>query len=106
MASEGREHPIFWVRRDDSWAYRTMFEEIRLPLDCPVYVSHDEASAYAQWAGKELPSEAEWHRAAHCAADASDRAYPLGAAPPSPRHGNFDLHRLDPTLVGSFSVVP
>jgi ergothioneine biosynthesis protein EgtB len=102
IASEGREHPIFWVRRDDSWAYRTMFEEIRLPLDWPVYVSHDEASAYAQWAGKELPSEAEWHRAAYGAADGSERAYPWGAEPPSPRHGNFDLQRWDPTPVGSF----
>jgi iron(II)-dependent oxidoreductase len=102
ISSEGREHPIFWVRRSDSWAYRTMFEEIRLPLDWPVYVSHDEASAYARWAGKELPSEAEWHRAACAMRDGSERAYPWGAEPPSPRHGNFDLQRWDPTPVGSF----
>ena len=42
-----------------------MFEEIPLPLDWPVYVSHAEASAYATWAGKRLPTEAEWHRAAY-----------------------------------------
>jgi iron(II)-dependent oxidoreductase len=102
ISSEGREHPIFWVRRGDSWAYRTMFEEIRLPLDWPVYVSHDEASAYARWAGKELPSEAEWHRAACATRDGSERAYPWGAEPPSPRHGNFDLQRWDPAPVGSF----
>jgi iron(II)-dependent oxidoreductase len=102
ILSEGREHPIFWVRRADSWAYRTMFQEIRLPLDWPVYVSHDEASAYARWAGKELPSEAEWHRAACATRDGSERAYPWGAEPPSPRHGNFDLQRWDPVPVGSF----
>jgi iron(II)-dependent oxidoreductase len=102
ITSEGRQHPVFWTRRGDSWAYRTMFEEIRLPLDWPVYVSHDEASAYARWAGKELPSEAEWHRAACATRDGSERAYPWGAEPPSPRHGNFDLQRWDPVPVGSF----
>jgi len=102
VSSQGRQHPIFWVRRGDSWACRTMFEEIPLPPDWPVYVSHDEASAYARWAGKELPSEAEWHRAAYATRDGSERAYPWGAERPSPRHGNFDLRRWDPVPVGSF----
>ena len=53
-----------------------MFEEIPLPLDWPVYVSHEEASAYARWAGKELPSEAEWHRAACGTRGGTERAYP------------------------------
>ena len=41
-------------------------EEIPLPLHWPVYVSHAEATAYAQWAGKKLPTEAQWQRAAQC----------------------------------------
>jgi ergothioneine biosynthesis protein EgtB len=102
ISSQGRVHPIFWVRRGGSWACRTMFKEIPLPPNWPVYVSHDEASAYARWAGKELPSEAEWHRAAYATRDGSERAYPWGAEPPSPRHGNFDLRRWDPVPVGSF----
>ncbi len=57
-------HPVFWVPANDSFRYRTMFEEIPLPTDSPVYVSHAEACAYARWAGKALPTEAEWHRAA------------------------------------------
>jgi iron(II)-dependent oxidoreductase len=102
ISSQGRVHPIFWVRRGDSWACRTMFEEIPLPPSWPVYVSHDEASAFARWAGKELPSEAEWHRAACATRDGSERAYPWGTEPPSPRQGNFDSQRWDPTPVGSF----
>jgi ergothioneine biosynthesis protein EgtB len=57
-------HPAFWVRRGDAWAYRSMFDELPLPLDWPVYVSHAEASAFARWAGKSLPTEAEWQLAA------------------------------------------
>jgi iron(II)-dependent oxidoreductase len=102
ISCQGREHPIFWVRRGNSLAYRTMFGEIPLPLDWPVYVSHDEASAYARWAGKELPSEAEWHRAAYATRDGSERPYPWGAESPRLRHGNFDSQRWDPVAVGSF----
>jgi formylglycine-generating enzyme required for sulfatase activity len=79
-----------------------MFAEIPLPLDWPVYVSHDEASAYALWAGKELPSEAEWHRAALGTRGGSERAYPWGADAPAPRHGNFDFARWEPVSVGSY----
>jgi gamma-glutamyl hercynylcysteine S-oxide synthase len=57
-------HPAFWLRRGDAWAYRSMFDELPLPLDWPVYVSHAEANAYARWAGKSLPTEAEWQLAA------------------------------------------
>ena len=64
MTNHNITHPGFWVDAGATWSLRTMFDEIPLPLDWPVYVSHDEASAYARWAGKELPSEAEWHRAA------------------------------------------
>jgi iron(II)-dependent oxidoreductase len=102
VSFHGRAHPIFWEPRSDSWVYRTMFQEIPLPLDWPAYVSHDEATAYARWAGTELPSEAEWHRAAYATRDGSERAYPWGAERPSPRHGNFDLQLWDPAPIGSF----
>jgi iron(II)-dependent oxidoreductase len=58
-------HPVFWVRHPSGWGYRSMFEELPLPSDLPVYVSHAEASAYARWAGKVLPTEAQWHRATY-----------------------------------------
>src|SRR5262249_53131946 len=44
--------------------------ETPLPLDCPVYVTHDQAESYAHWKGKRLPGETEFHRAA-CSAPAS-----------------------------------
>ena len=65
-------HPVFWISAEDGFRYRGMFEEIPLPLDSPVYVSHAEASAYARWAGKSLPTEAEWQTAAQGARPPGD----------------------------------
>jgi iron(II)-dependent oxidoreductase len=95
-------HPIFWKRAGDAWHFRTMFDEIPLPLDWPVYVSQAEASAYARWAGKALPTEAQWHRAAYGTQEGSEKLYPWGAEPPSAKLGNFDFRGWDPTPVNAF----
>src|SRR5262249_34929051 len=50
----GIEHPTFWRRNGSLWMYRTMFGDIQLPLDWPVFVSHAEASAYAKWLRRNL----------------------------------------------------
>ena len=96
--------PPFWRRVNGQWHYVTMFEELPLPLDWPVYVSHAEASAYARWAGKSLPSEAQWHRAAYATPEGRERNYPWGAAAPSAKLGNFDLRDWDPSPVGAFPL--
>ena len=95
-------HPVFWKRADAGWLYRAMFEEVPLPLTWPVYVSHAEASAFANWAGKSLPTEEQWHRAAYGTRDGSRRRYPWGNQAPDSSLGNFDLHRWDPTPVNAF----
>jgi len=102
ITSQEHRYPSFWISDGNSWRYRTMFAEIALPLDWPVYVSHDEASAYARWAGKELPSEAAWHRAAYGTRSGNEREYPWGAEAPSARRGNSDFERWDPVAVGSY----
>ena len=96
---QGITHPVFWKKAGDRWLYRTMFAEIALPLDWPVYVSHAEATAYARWAGKSLPTEPQWHRAAYGAADGVERKYPWGNQTPSSTLGNFDFERWNPTPV-------
>lgn len=65
FVKEGAEPPHFWVQRDGRWHQTTMFGETPLPLDWPVYVTHRQAAAYAQWTGKHLPSEAQYQRAAY-----------------------------------------
>lgn len=96
-------HPIFWNKENGGWRYRTMFSEIPLPLNWPVYVSHAEASAYARWAGKSLPTEAQWHRAAYGTHEGRERCYPWGRdedAPDSAR-GNVGFHRWNPAPVNA-----
>ena len=95
-------HPMFWTKAGEGWLYRTMFEEVPLPLDSPVYVSHAEAAAYARWAGKSLPTEEQWHRAAYGAADGSERYYPWGNEAPNSSLGNFDFGYWTPTPVNAF----
>jgi len=95
-------HPAFWRKSGQGWLQRTMFSEVPLPLDWPVYVSHAEASAYARWEGKSLSTEAQWHRAAFAVPGGSEHSYPWGNEPPASRHGNFDFQRWDPVAVGSY----
>lgn len=92
-------HPVFWRKEGESWRYRTMFEEISLPLDWPVYVSHAEATAYTRWAGKSLPTEAEWQRAAYGSPQETERRYPWGDDAAVATLGNFDFQRWNPIAV-------
>src|SRR5262249_8156476 len=94
--SQRISNPAFWVRRGEDWFWKGMFEEIPLPFDWPVYVSHAEASAYAQWAGKALPTEAEWQRAAYGTPRENFRIFPWGVQSPTSAYGNFDFNRWDP----------
>ena len=97
------EHPHFWLPRssshasdpDTQWEYRAMFGTIPLPQSWPVYVSNAEAQAFARWARKKLPTEAQWHRAAYGTPEETERAYPWGDAPPDPSRGNFNFQRWD-----------
>ena len=96
---EGAAAPHFWIERSGQWFYRGMFAVVPLPLDHPVYVTHGEAAAYAQWRGKSLPTEAQFHRAAYATPSHHERPYPWGDAEPNERHGNFDFHHWDPIAV-------
>ena len=98
----GGAPPHFWKRSRDKWFYHGMFSEIPLPLNAPVYVTHAEASAYASAAGKSLPTEPQFHRAAYATfgqqetSDRRERPFPWGHAEPSAKRGNFDFHQWDP----------
>jgi ergothioneine biosynthesis protein EgtB len=98
----GIAQPVFWQKFGGDWFYRGMFESLPLPLAWPVYASHAEASAYARCAKKQLPTEAQWHRAAYGIEEGHDREFPWGNDAPPVGHGNFDFANWDPVDVNAF----
>ncbi|MGH6624001.1 MAG: SUMF1/EgtB/PvdO family nonheme iron enzyme [Burkholderiaceae bacterium] len=94
----GGPAPFFWQRDLNGWWLREMFDLVPLPLDSPVYLTHDQASEYAAWSGARLPTESEWQRAAYLD---GVHPYPWGSASPTAAHGNFDFLAWDPMAVTS-----
>jgi ergothioneine biosynthesis protein EgtB len=94
--------PSFWKQTAKGWMYQTMSETVPLPLSWPVYVSHAEATAYSRWCRRQLPTEAQYHRAAFGDRDGNmERWYPWGnMAPVAEFHGNFGSASWNPTPVG------
>ncbi|MFG3281628.1 ergothioneine biosynthesis protein EgtB [Streptomyces sp. NPDC048111] len=103
-----REHglvaPLFWRQEGGSWLRRRFGVTEPVPPDEPVlHVSWYEADAYARWAGRRLPTEAEWEKAArHDPVTGRSRRYPWGDEDPTPAHANLGQRHLRPAPAGAY----
>ncbi|URN14791.1 ergothioneine biosynthesis protein EgtB [Streptomyces sudanensis] len=96
--------PLFWRREGGRWLRRRFGVVEPVPDDEPVlHVCWYEADAYARWAGRRLPTEAEWEKAArHDPATGRSRRYPWGDADPTPDHANLGQRHLRPAPAGAY----
>lgn len=100
--SRDLRHPHYWRLQAGNWQERS-FDQWR-PLRgnaALIHVCWHEAQAYCRWAGRRLPSEAEWEVAAAAEPSADGRTlsktkrrYPWGDAAPGPQQLNMDGHAL------------
>ncbi|AUG81104.1 ergothioneine biosynthesis protein EgtB [Kitasatospora sp. MMS16-BH015] len=100
----GLTAPLYWHHDGGEWLRRRFGTVEPVPAEEPVlHVSWYEAEAYARWAGRRLPTEQEWEKAArHDPATGRSRRYPWGDQPPAEHHANLDQRHLQPAPVGSY----
>lgn len=97
------EHPVYWERDGaGGWVIRAFDRKEALrPHRAVIHINWYEASAWCRWAGRRLPTEAEWEVAATGAPDTSGegladskRRYPWGDQQPDIERCNLDGRAL------------
>ena len=100
----GLSAPLFWRRDGRDWLRRRFGRTEVVPPDEPVmHVCWYEADAYARWAGRRLPTEAEWEKAArHDPGSGDTRQYPWGNDDATADRANLGQDHLGPAPVGAY----
>ncbi len=100
------EQPLYWQRQEHDWLRRDFDRWVALEPHRPVlHVNWYEAEAYCRWAGRRLPTEAEWEAVAACDPNltGAKRRYPWGDAPPDATRAQLDGYALGCCDVAAFS---
>lgn len=103
LTEGGRRAPAFWRQEGGRWFRRRFGTVERLPLAEPVqHVCWYEADAYARWAGRRLPTEAEWEKAAGWdPVSGRSHRYPWGDEPDASR-ANLGQRHHRPAPCGAY----
>ncbi|MEV7832990.1 ergothioneine biosynthesis protein EgtB [Streptomyces subrutilus] len=104
IRTHGIGAPLFWRREGGQWLRRRFGVTEPVPGEEPVlHVSWYEADAYARWAGRRLPTEEEWEKAArHDPATGRSTRYPWGDGDPTADRANLGQRHLRPARAGSY----
>ncbi|MGW0172784.1 ergothioneine biosynthesis protein EgtB [Rhodococcus sp. NPDC003322] len=103
--SAGLEAPQFWEQDSSGTWWRRAFGVMTPlnPLQPVVHVCFFEAQAFARWAGRRLPTEVEWERAARWdPATQRSRRFPWGDSEPAEANANLGQRHLEPAEVGAY----
>jgi iron(II)-dependent oxidoreductase len=105
----GAEHPLYWQREGGGrWLRRDFERWLRLEPHRPVlHVNWWEAETYCNWAGRRLPTEAEWELAASAEPGgdgAGKRRFPWGDFPPDPQQANLGADAGGAADVAAFAA--
>jgi iron(II)-dependent oxidoreductase len=97
--------PKYWMRDGDDWCVRVMDRVTSVDADLPVcHVCYHEAEAFARFAGKRLPTEAEWEVAAGWNAAAGRmQAFPWGDEAATPELANVDQLSFATAALGAYA---
>jgi len=108
VQEQGWKAPQYWeYNDDDKWIKKDFRGTHKIEPDEPVVnVSFYEADAYARWAGKRLPTESEWEKAASWSEDLDRKTiYPWGDNPPTSEHANLlESYLWRPSIIGSYPL--
>lgn len=96
VRENGWQAPMYWKKEDGAWVAEDFAGRKRIDPNKPVcHVSFYEADAYCRWAGKRLPTEAEWEKAACWDEEAGrKRVFPWGNEPAGPDRANLLESRI------------
>jgi gamma-glutamyl hercynylcysteine S-oxide synthase len=96
--------PKYWSRGGDGWISRSMDRTAPVALDHPViHLCYYEAEAFANFAGKRLPTEQEWEAAASWDPETgTKRSYPWGEQAPTKELANVDQLSFGTASVGAY----
>ena len=99
----GAHHPVYWQRdTGGDWLRRDFDRLVPLEPRRPVmHVNWYEATAYCRWAGRRLPTEAEWELAA---SGTQKRRFPWGDDPPTPARASLDWRGMGPAAVDQLAA--